>query len=95
MTTKDRELSVIKNKLESLTEEVDKKKKQLDLQRQELTAEKQKLNDKIDVLRSKFELNDVQMIESFKNQEQADEYMQRRLEDGREIALFKQKLEFQ
>ena len=82
MTTKDRELSVIKNKLESLTEEVDKKKKQLDLQRQELTAEKQKLNDKIDALRSK-------------NQEQADEYMQRRLEDGREIALFKQKLEFQ
>ena len=50
--------------------------------RSEYQAEKAKLNEKIESLRSK-------------NQEITDEYMQKKLEDGRELALYKQKLEFQ
>ena len=49
--------------------------------KQEMVAEKAKLNEKIEQLRTK-------------NQELSDESMQKKLEDGREIALYKQRLEF-
>lgn len=48
LTNKDRELTIIKNKLESAIEEADKRKKQLDEAKQEFSAEKTKLNEKID-----------------------------------------------
>lgn len=76
LTTKDRELTMIKNKYETYIEELDKKKKAIDELKQEGLGEKQKLNEKIESLR-------------VKNQELNDEFMQKKLEDGREIALYK------
>lgn len=81
LTVKDRELSVVKNKFETQIEEIDKKKKMLDEVKAETINEKVKLNEKVEQLRQK-------------NQELNDEFMQKKLEDGREIALYKQKLEF-
>ena len=82
LTAKDRELSIHKSKVESLTEDLEKRRRQLEEYRSELSGERAKLNEKIETLRTK-------------NQELADEHMQRRLEDGREIALYKQRIEFQ
>lgn len=81
LTSKDRELTITKNKYESQIDDVDKRKKQVDEIKQEMQIEKNKLNEKIESLRQK-------------NQELNDEFMQKKLEDGREIALYKQKLEF-
>jgi len=47
-----------------------------------MNVEKAKLNEKIEQLRQK-------------NQDLSDESMQKKLEDGRELALYKQRLEFQ
>jgi predicted nucleic acid-binding Zn-ribbon protein len=80
-TSKDREIAIIRSKLETATEEADKRRRQLEDSRLEASVERLKLSEKIDALRARV-------------QEQADESMQRRLEDGREIALYKQKLEF-
>ena len=71
-----------KNRVEALLEEAERRRRQLDEQRAELTSERTKLGDKVETLR-------------LRNQELADEHMQRRLEDGRELALYKQRLEFQ
>ena len=76
LTVKDRELTVIKNKYETYIEELDKKKKIIDEMKAEQGTEKSKLNEKIEQLRAK-------------NQELNDEFMQKKLEDGREIALYK------
>ena len=65
-----------------MQEDSEKRRKQVEDTRSEQTGERVKLNDKIDQLRAK-------------NQELADSHMQRLLEDGRELALYKQKLEFQ
>lgn len=53
LTTKDRELTIVKNKFESTIEDADKKKKVLDEAKNEFQAEKQKLNEKIEQLRQK------------------------------------------
>ena len=82
LTNKERELTVLKNKLETALEEADKKKKSVEDIKSEFNQEKLKLNEKIEQLRTK-------------NQEITDEFMQKKLEDGREIALYRQKLEFQ
>ena len=82
ISVKDRELTIVKNKYETAVEELDKKKKSVDEVRTELIGEKNKLAEKIEQLRQK-------------NQELSDEFMQKKLEDGREIALYKQRLEFQ
>jgi uncharacterized coiled-coil DUF342 family protein len=59
LTSKDRELTVIKNKYETYIEELDKKKKAIDELKQENVVEKQKLNEKVESLRAKNqELND-------------------------------------
>ena len=82
LNQKDREFTTIKNKYDSMLEDTEKKKSQLEEIKQEFLAERAKLNEKVESLRAK-------------NQEITDEYMQKKLEDGREIALYKQKLEFQ
>jgi phage shock protein A len=51
LTSKDRELTIVKNKYESQIEEIEKKKKNLDEMKAEMTGEKQKLNEKIESLR--------------------------------------------
>jgi chromosome segregation ATPase len=48
LTTKDRELTIVKNKFESTIEDADKRKKVLDEAKSEFQAEKQKLNEKIE-----------------------------------------------
>ena len=81
MSQKDREITLLKTKLESHLEDLEKKKKGSEDLKQEINQEKQKLNDKIESLRTK-------------NQELSDEFIQKKLEDAREIALYKQKMEF-
>jgi predicted nucleic acid-binding Zn-ribbon protein len=76
LTNKERELTVLKNKLETALEEADKKKKSVEDIKSEFNQEKLKLNEKIEQLRTK-------------NQEITDEFMQKKLEDGREIALYR------
>lgn len=82
ISTKDREVTIMKSKFDSMTEEVEKKKKVMDDIRNEYAQEKEKLNEKIEQLRQK-------------NQEVSDEFIQKKLEDARELALYKQKMEFQ
>ena len=48
VTSKDRELTILKNKFETQIEEVDKKKKALEEVRNEWNQEKAKLNEKIE-----------------------------------------------
>jgi hypothetical protein len=72
---------MLKSKLESSIEDADKRKKVIDEAKNEMLQEKSKLNDKIEQLRTK-------------NQELSDEFIQKKLEDAREIALYKQRLEF-
>ena len=76
LTQKDRELTIVKNKFETAIEEADKKKKLYEELKGEVGDEKTKLNEKIEQLRQK-------------NQEVTDEFMQKKLEDGRELALYK------
>jgi len=71
----------VKNKFETAIEDADKRKKTLEEFKSEHSEEKVKLNEKIELLRSK-------------NQDITDEFMQKKLEDGRELALYKQRLEF-
>lgn len=82
ISLKDRELTLYKNKYETSVEELDKRKRGVDEIKLELNQEKNKLVEKIEQLR-------------LKNQELSDEFMQKKLDDGREIALNKQRLEFQ
>lgn len=65
-----------------MVEENDKRAKGIKQNQQEIVEEKQKLLEKIENSRAKF-------------QELQDEFMQKKLEDGRELALFQQKHEFQ
>jgi len=51
LTSKDRELTVVKNKYESNIEDTEKRKKALDEAKNEYNAEKAKLNEKIEHLR--------------------------------------------
>lgn len=81
LTQKERELTLVKNKLETAIEDTDKKKKALEEIKTEYTQEKNKLNEKIEQLRQKC-------------QELTDQHMQKKLEDGRELALYKQRMEF-
>lgn len=62
LNMKERELTILKNKLEGSIDDADKKKKVLDEQRNEFIAEKNKLNEKIEQLR-------------LKNQEITDQFM--------------------
>jgi regulator of replication initiation timing len=48
LTNKDRELTLVKNKLETAIEEADKKKKVIEEYKQEYQIEKNKLTDKIE-----------------------------------------------
>jgi hypothetical protein len=48
ITSKDRELTILRNKFESAIEETEKRKKQVEEQKQEFAAEKTKLNEKIE-----------------------------------------------
>lgn len=74
MTKKERELTALENQRDSLKEQLKTKDKSSEESRQELVQEKTDLNDKIEALRQKYsELN--------------DEYMQKKLDWGRETAL--------
>ena len=81
VTAKDRDLTLAQNRLETLQEEVERRRRQIDEIRNEMHSEKQKLNDKVEKERAR-------------NQEIADLQITQKLEDAREIALYKQKLEF-
>lgn len=48
MTNKDRELTMVRNKLETAIEEADKKKKALEEYKQEYQQEKTKMTEKIE-----------------------------------------------
>lgn len=48
ISTKDREVTIMKSKFDSMTEEVEKKKKVMDDIRNEYAQEKEKLNEKIE-----------------------------------------------
>jgi hypothetical protein len=48
MSTKDREVTIMRSKYESMNEEVSKKKKVMDDLKNEYVGEKDKLNEKID-----------------------------------------------
>ena len=77
MTKKERELTAVENQRDSLKEQLKTKDKSSEESRQELILEKTDLNDKIEALRQKYsELN--------------DEYMQKKLDWGRETALTQQ-----
>lgn len=82
LNSKERDLTVTRAKHDQLQEDHDKRRALLDTLRQEFTQERQKLLDKIDALRHI-------------KQELQDEQMQRSLDDSREIALYKQKSDFQ
>lgn len=53
MSNKDRELTIMKSKYESMVEELSKKKKINDELKNDYTNEKEKLNEKIEQLRQK------------------------------------------
>lgn len=53
MSNKDRELTIMKSKYESMVEELSKKKKINDELKNDYTTEKEKLNEKIEQLRQK------------------------------------------
>lgn len=82
LSQKDRELTMARNKVDQLSEECEKRKRMQEEQRNEYASEKAKMNEKIENLR-------------VKTQEMADQHVQRELEDSREIALHKQRADFQ
>lgn len=82
LTAKDRELTLLQSRLDTVAEECERRRRQYDETREELNSERAKLQEKVDAARGRA-------------QEAMDQAMQKRLEDAREIALYKQKMEFQ
>ena len=76
-TSKEKELTTLKNKNERLTEELERKTKLYEEQKEEFLRDKEAMLARSEELKNK--LSEV-----------SDKLMQRKLENGREIALLKQ-----